>query len=200
MDAKQTAFVAMMSALGLLLSAISLNAAPLLTTVGQSGAALDLSHIATFIAAIFGGPYIGAMVGFLSGIYAGYYFGYVMGSLGVLSLIGVPFGKALTGLTAGFLYKKLNSNQRSSLTIPITLMSYIPECIYTISYFLYIVPYVYPAMSFMTLMISIVIPKAWIEITVMSILMGALAGNVGFKEFIMKFFYTPKLEKVYSKQ
>jgi len=200
MDAKQTAFVAMMSALGLLLSAISLNAAPLLTTVGQSGAALDLSHIATFIAAIFGGPYIGAMVGFLSGIYAGYYFGYVMGSLGVLSLIGVPFGKALTGLTAGFLYKKLNSNQRSSLTIPITLMSYIPECIYTISYFLYIVPYVYPAMSFMTLMISIVIPKAWIEITVMSILMGALAGNIGFKEFIMKFFYTPKLEKAYSKK
>jgi len=203
MDAKQTAFVAMMSALGLLLSAISLNAAPLLTTVGQSGAALDLSHIATFIAAIFGGPYVGAIVGFLSGIYAGYYFGYVMGSLGVLSLIGVPFGKALTGLTAGFLYKRLkinNSSRSSTITIPITLISYIPECIYTISYFLYIVPYVYPAMSFMTLMISIVIPKAWIEITVMSILMGALAGNVGFKEFIMKFFYTPKLEKVYSKQ
>ena len=103
MDTKQTAFVAMMSALGLLLSVISLNVAPLLTAVGQSGAALDLSHIATFIAAIFGGPYVGAIVGFLSGIYAGYYFGYVMGSLGVLSLIGVPFGKALTGLTAGFL-------------------------------------------------------------------------------------------------
>ena len=201
MDAKQTAFVAMMSALGLLLSAISLNVAPLLTAVGQSGAALDLSHIATFIAAIFGGPYVGAMVGFLSGIYSGYYFGYVMGSLGVLSLIGVPFGKALTGLTAGFLYKRLkinNSSRSSTITIPITLISYIPECIYTIFYFLYIVLYVYgSAMSFM---IPIVIPKAWIEIAVMSILMGALAGNVGFKEFILRFFYTPKLEKAYSKQ
>jgi LytS/YehU family sensor histidine kinase len=201
MNAKQTAFVAMMSALGLLLSAISLNVAPLLTAVGQSGAALDLSHIATFIAAIFGGPYVGAIVGFLSGIYAGYYFGYVMGSLGVLSLIGVPFGKALTGLTAGFLYKRLkinNSSRSSTITIPITLISYIPECIYTILYFLYIVLYVYgSAMSFM---IPIVIPKAWIEITVMSIIMGALAGNIGFKEFIMKFFYTPKLEKAYSKQ
>jgi LytS/YehU family sensor histidine kinase len=201
MDAKQTAFVAMMSALGLLLSAISLNVAPLLTAVGQSGAALDLSHIATFIAAIFGGPYVGAIVGFLSGIYSGYYFGYVMGSLGVLSLIGVPFGKALTGLTAGFLYKRLkinNSSRSSTITIPITLISYIPECIYTIFYFLYIVLYVYgTAMSFM---IPIVIPKAWIEITVMSIIMGALAGNIGFKEFIMKFFYTPKLEKSYSKQ
>ena len=199
MDSKQTAFVAMMSALGLLLSAISLNVAPYLG--GQSGAALDLSHIATFIAAIFGGPFVGAIVGFLSGIYAGYYFGYVIGTLGVLSLIGVPFGKALTGLTAGFLYKrlKINNNSRSStITIPITLISYIPECIYTIFYFLYIVLYVYgSAMSFM---IPIVIPKAWIEITVMSILMGALAGNIGFKEFIMKFFYTPKLRKAYNKQ
>ena len=196
MDAKQTAFVATMSALGLLLSAISLNVAPLLGTVGQSGAALDLSHIATFVAAIFGGPYVGAIVGFLSGIYAGYYFGYVLGSLGVLSLIGVPFGKALTGLTAGFLYKKLKiskSSRSSTITIPITLISYIPECIYTIFYFLYIVLYVYgEARSFM---IPIVIPKAWIEITVMSILMGALAGNTGFKEFILRFFYTPKLEK-----
>jgi LytS/YehU family sensor histidine kinase len=200
-DAKQTSFVAMMSALGLLLSAISLNAAPLLSAVGQSGAALDLSHIATFMAAIFGGPYIGAIVGFLSGIYAGYYFGYVMGALGVLSLIGVPFGKALTGLTAGFLYKKLkinNSSRSSTITVPITLISYIPECIYTIFYFLYIVLYVYgTAMSFM---IPIVIPKAWIEIAVMSILMGALVGNVGFKEFIRRFFYTSKLEKSHSKK
>jgi LytS/YehU family sensor histidine kinase len=200
MNAKQTAFVAVMSALGLLLSAFSLNMAPLLGTVGQSGAALDLSHIATFIAAIFGGSYIGAIVGFLSGIYAGYYFGYVMGTLGVLSLIGVPFGKALTGLIAGFLYKKLriNSSARSStLTVPIILVSYIPECIYTILYFLYIVLYVYGfSMSYM---IPLVIPKAWIEITIISLLMGALAGNAGFKEFIIRFFYTPKLEKLHSR-
>jgi LytS/YehU family sensor histidine kinase len=194
MDSKQTAFVAMMSALGLLLSTISLNVAPYLG--GQSGAALDLSHIATFIAAIFGGPFVGALVGFLSGIYAGYYFGYVIGTLGVLSLIGVPFGKALTGLTAGFLYKRLKINKSSrpsTITIPITLISYIPECIYTIFYFLYIVLYVYG--NAMIFMIPIVIPKAWIEITVMSILMGALAGNIGFKEFITKFFYTSKMEK-----
>jgi len=188
LNAQQTAFIAMMSALGLLLSAISLNVAPLLNAVGQGGAALDLSHIATFIAAIFGGPYVGAVVGFLSGIYAGYYFGYVIGSLGVLSLIGVPFGKALTGLTAGFLYKKLriNSSSRSStLTVPTVLISYIPECIYTIFYFLYMVLYVYGfAMGFM---IPIVIPKAWIEITVMSLLMGALAGNIGFREFVFRF-------------
>jgi uncharacterized membrane protein len=196
MNAKQIAFVAMMSALGLLLSFTSLNVAPWLSSVNQGGAALDLSHIATFIAAIFGGPLVGAIVGFLSGIYAGYYFGYVLGTLGILSLIGVPLGKALTGLTAGFLYKALkikDSRRSSALTVPIVLVSYIPECLFTIAYFLYIVLYVYGfAMSFM---LPVVIPKAWIEITIMSLLMGALAGNAGFKEFILRFFYVPKMEK-----
>jgi LytS/YehU family sensor histidine kinase len=201
MNTKQTAFIAMMSALGLLLSAFSLNMAPFLNAVGQGGAALDLSHIATFIAAIFGGPYIGAIVGFLSGIYAGYYFGYVLGTLGVLSLIGVPLGKALTGLTAGFLYKKLgisNKSKSSTLTVPVILVSYVPECIYTILYFMYVVMFVYG--SAMSYMIPIVIPKAWVEIIVISLLMGALSGNIGFKEFILRSFYTPKLEKAYSKQ
>jgi LytS/YehU family sensor histidine kinase len=197
MDTKQTAFIATMSALGASLSIISLHMAPISIVVpGQGGAALDLSHLATFVAAIFGGPYIGATVGFLSGIYAGYYFGYVMGSLGVLSLIGVPFGKALTGFTAGFLYKKLGihkSSRPSTLTVPILLISYIPECIYTIVYFLFIVQIVYGVgMGFM---IPIVIPKAWIEIAIMSLLMGALVGNTGFKEFILKFFYASKIEK-----
>jgi len=197
MDAKQTAFIATMSALGASLSIISLHMAPISIVVpGQGGAALDLSHLATFVAAIFGGPYIGATVGFLSGVYAGYYFGYVMGSLGVLSLIGVPFGKALTGFTAGFLYKKLGihkSSRPSTLTVPILLISYIPECIYTIVYFLFIVQIVYGVgMGFM---IPIVIPKAWIEIAIMSLLMGALVGNTGFKEFILKVFYASKIEK-----
>ncbi|MEA2090561.1 MAG: ECF transporter S component [Thermoproteota archaeon] len=200
LDAKQTSFIAMMSALGTVLSVISLNVAPILRAVsGEGGAALDLSHIATFIAAIFGGPYTGAIVGFLSGIYSGYYIGYVMGSLGLLSLAGVPIGKAVTGLTAGLLYKKLrvnSSSQPSTLTALVTLLSYIPECLYTIFYFLRIVFYVYgDAMEFM---LPIVIPKAWIEILFMSFLMGALVGNTGFKEFIFRFFYSPKFERPIS--
>jgi LytS/YehU family sensor histidine kinase len=195
MNAKQTAFVAMMAALGTLLSGISINMAPLLAVSGQGGAALDLSHIATFIAAIFGGPYIGAIVGFLSGIYAGYYFGYVMGSLGLLSLVGLPFGKALTGLVAGFLYKKMGigkSSQRSSLAVFATLVSYVPESVYTVLYFLYLAPFVVPfSMAFM---IPMVIPKGWIEIIVMSLFMGALAGNAGFKEFINRFLQISKPE------
>ena len=198
MNSKEITFIAMMSALGLALSALSLNIAPILSSVGQGGAALDLSHIATFIAAIFGGPYVGALVGFIGGIYAGYYFGYVLGSLGLLSLIGVPFGKALTGLTVGFLYNKLRIGNRknpSLLTTVTVLISYVPECIFTIIYFLYVVTLVYGyAMSFM---IPIVIPKAWIEIIVISVMMGALVGNAGFREFMLKFFVPQKIKRTY---
>ena len=198
MNSKEITFIAMMSALGLALSALSLNMAPILSSVGQGGAALDLSHIATFVAAIFGGPYVGALVGFIGGIYAGYYFGYVLGSLGLLSLIGVPFGKALTGLTVGFLYNKLRIGNRknpSLLTTVTVLISYVPECIFTIIYFLYIVTLVYGyAMSFM---IPIVIPKAWIEIIVISVMMGALVGNAGFREFMLKFFVPQKIKRTY---
>jgi len=198
MDAKQTAFVAMMTALGIVLSLISLNIGPISVAVpGQGAAALDLSHVATFVAAIFGGPYIGATVGFLSGIYAGYYFGYVAGGLGLLSLIGIPIGKAFTGLLAGFLYKRLrigSSSRHSILAIPVTLLSYVPESVYTIIYFLYIVTLVnVPAMTFM---IPLVIPKAWIEIAVMSLIMAALAGNTGFREFINRFLYVQKPQRL----
>jgi len=195
MDAKKTAFIAMMSALGTALSLMSLNMGPIQVALpGQGAVALDLSHIATFVAAIFGGPYIGAAVGFLSGVYAGYHFGYVVGSLGMLSLIGIPIGKAMTGLLAGFLYKKLKvgSSGRSTLAIPATLLSYIPESIYTIAYFLYIVTAV--SGHAMEYMIPIVIPKGWIEIAIMSLLIAALAGNIGFNEFINRFLQLPKPE------
>ncbi len=191
MGAKQTAFVAIMSALGIILSMVSLNIGLVSILVpGQGAAALDLSHVATFVAAVFGGPYVGALVGFLSGIYAGYYFGYVVGGLGLLSLLGVPFGKALTGLAAGVLYRRLgigNSSRHSILAVPATLLSYVPECVFTVSYFLYMVTLVHgQAMAFM---IPIVIPKAWIEIAVMGFIMSALAGNAGFREFVNKFLY-----------
>jgi LytS/YehU family sensor histidine kinase len=196
MDTKQVSFIAIMSSLGTVLSGISLYVAPILSATGAGGAALDLSHVATFIAAAYGGPVIGAIVGFLSGIYAGYYFGYVLGSLGLLSLVGVPIGKALTGFVAGFLFKKLKvhtSSRPSINTVPLVLVSYVPESLYTVCYFLYLVPLIYKfSMSFM---IPIVIPKGWIEILVMSLLMGSLAGNAGFREFISRFFIHVKVEK-----
>jgi uncharacterized membrane protein len=195
MDAKRTSFIAMLSALGIVLSAISLNIAPILSTVGQGGAALDLSHIATFIAAIFGGPIVGGIVGLFGGLYSGYYFGFVFGQ-GLFAVIGVPIGKAMTGFVAGLLYKKLkigNGSQHSFYAIPATLLSHVPESIYTVFYFLYIMTFVNG--QGMAYLIPLVIPKAWIEIIVMSVLMGALAGNTGFREFVNRFLYVQKPQK-----
>jgi uncharacterized membrane protein len=196
MDAKRAAFIGMLSALGIVLSAISLNIAPILSTVGQGGAALDLSHIATFVAAIFGGPIVGAIVGLLGGLYSGYYFGFVFGQ-GVVALIGVPLGKAMTGLMAGLLYKKLkigNGSHHTFLAVPATLLSYVPESIYTVLYFLYIMTLVNG--QGMAYLVPVVTAKAWVEIVVMSILMGALAGNTGFREFINRFLHTQKPDKI----
>jgi LytS/YehU family sensor histidine kinase len=203
-SSKQIAFIALMSALGNVLAGISINIAPILaaTSPGGGGAALDLSHIATFIAAIFGGPVTGAVVGFLGGIYSGYSFGFTVGSLGFLSLIGLPVGKAITGFVAGLLYKGLKINQRlrpSTLTVAIVLLSYIPEFLFTVAYFLYLVLLFYGnAMAFM---LPIVLPKAWIEIILISFLMGALVGNVGFRDFVSRFFAsTAGLKNKTSKQ
>lgn len=191
LNSKQVAFIAIMSALGNILAGISINIAPILAATsgaGAAGAALDLSHIATFIAAVFGGPVMGAVVGFLGGIYSGYSFGFTIGGLGLLSLVGVPVGKALTGFTAGLLYKKLKINKStrpSTFTVPVVLLSFIPECLFTVFYFLYLVLYFYG--SAMAFMLPIILPKSWIEIILMSILMGALVGNAGFRDFVSRF-------------
>jgi LytS/YehU family sensor histidine kinase len=188
LNTRQISFVALMSSLGTLVSGISLNLVPILTAAGIGGAALDLSHIATFTAAMLGGPLVGGLVGLLSGIYAGYYFGYVIGSTGLLSLVGVPVGKALTGLVSGFLYKKLRittSPHPSILTIPVTLVSYVPEALFTIVYFAYLMELFYGFSLYF--LIPVVMSKAWLEITVLSIIMSILVASRSFREFTQQF-------------
>jgi LytS/YehU family sensor histidine kinase len=191
LDTKQIAFVAVMSGLGAFLSGISISVAPFLTAAGYGTVALDLSHIATFISAIFGGAYVGAAVGFLGGVYAGYYFGYVGGSFGIMSLLGLPLGKALTGLLAGSFYTRLKvarNSKKALLTFPLTVVSYVPESIYTFIYFVSLVPFFlgsnitqYITMSF----VLAVIVKGWVEIVIMSALMTALMARAGFRQFVI---------------
>ncbi len=146
--------------------------------------ALDLSHIATFIAAIYGGPYLGFLTGLFSGLFPGIYYG-PMGGLAWLGLIGLPIGKAMTGLTTGTLCKLLKLNQRghsSIFVIPLVLIGYIPECLFTVFFFLTLVPYFFGWAS-VGMLITILI-KAWIEVGFMSVFMGALTGNSGFTALI----------------
>jgi riboflavin transporter FmnP len=183
--AKQVAFITMMVALGNLLSMISTYLGPI-----APGVNLDLSHIATFIAAIWGGPVYGLAVGFFGGVWAGIYFGFIGGTFTWLSLIGLPIGKSLTGLTTGIFFKvfKILERKRASIiTVPIVLMSYIPETLFTIAYFLAFAPFFFVNFTGGIGLLAIILPKAWAEITFMSFLMAALVGNAGFSVFVTNY-------------
>lgn len=190
MDTKQVAFIAMMGALGNVLFLVSFYAGPV-----APGVAFDFSLVATFIAAFYGGPLIGFVTGLFVGIFPGIYFG-PLGSGSWLGLVGLPIGKSLTGLTCGFLARKadLQGKNRSSLiAIPTVLLSYVPECLFTVAYFVTLIPYFVGGGGAGILIF--VLPKAWVEIVVISVLMAALVGNQGFTSFISKFFATTKPAK-----
>lgn len=192
MDSKQIAFVALMGALGNILFIISSYLGPIVP-----GISLDLSHIPTFIAAIYGGPLTGFLSGLLVGVFPGIRFGPLSPYGSWVALIALPVGKSLTGLTAGLLYKALKIGQKrankSLLTIPLVLVSYVPECIFTIFYFVVLLPYIVGTGGFGIL--AFVLPKAWVEIIFMSFFMAALVGNSGFNSFIANFFASYKTKK-----
>jgi len=187
-SSRLVAFLAVMAALGNVLSGLTIG----LSKVGQVG--IDFSHVATFVAAIYGGPLLGFLSGMLGGVAAGVYFGPLSG-LSWLGLIGLPLGKSLAGLTTGFLFRAFRVREKSHvslLTVPMVLLGYVPEAVFIVAYFMVLVPYFF-GWSSVPLLISILV-KAWIEIAFMSVLMGALAGNSGFASFISTFFTLPGRE------
>lgn len=183
MNTKTIAFVLMMGALGNVLFAISYYAGPL-----APGVALDFSLLSALIAGFYGGP----LIGFVSGILVGVLPGIMFGPLGMgswLGLIGLPLGKSLTGLTAGILAKLLNlgqSRHSSLLTIPATLLSYVPECIYTYAYFEWLIPF-FIGGGGAAIFLYYILPKALAEVIILSFLMAALMGNKGFNDVLASF-------------
>ncbi len=181
LNSRTVTFTAVMVAVANALSALSIG----LTRVGQVG--FDLSHVATFIGAIYGGPILGFLIGLLGGIVPGIHFG-PLGGLAWLGLIGLPIGKSLTGLTTGTLYKVFDIRRRANpslLTIPVVLLGYVPECLFTILFFITLVPYFLGPQPWVTLStLTFILVKAWVEISIMSALMGALTGNLGFSSLV----------------
>jgi len=182
MDSKAISFVAMMGALGNILFLISNYLVPI-----APGVALDFSLVGVFIAGLYGGPLIGFVTGLLAGVLPGVFFGPLSGNW--IGLIGLPVGKSLTGLTVGLLYKGLKFDQRqrgSILSVPLVLVSYLPEFVFTVFYFLVLFPY-FVKFSGLGILIAVT-PKAWAEVIIMSFLMAALVGNQGFSNFANNFF------------
>lgn len=183
MDSKTIAFMAIMIALGNVLFVISFYLGPI-----THGVALDLSLIPVFVVALYGGPTMGFLTGLFVGILPGIYFG-PLGTGSWLGLIGLPVGKSLTGFTAGLMFRILDlahRDRKSILTVPLILVSYVPEFIFTVAYFVSLLPYFLGSGGIGIL--AFVLPKAWAEIVFMSLLMAALVGNNGFSIFIANFF------------
>jgi riboflavin transporter FmnP len=184
MDTKKLAFALMMGALGNVLFAISSYLGPI-----APGIALDFSLIAALIAGFYGGPTLGLVTGLISGVLPGIVFG-PMGSGSWLGLIGLPIGKAISGLTAGLIAKGLNLGQRprsSLLGIPATLLAYFPEALFTIVYFSYLLPFFIGGILPIAVLITILI-KATGEVIIMSVIIAALMGNKGFNDFVRTHF------------
>jgi riboflavin transporter FmnP len=180
METKRLAFALMMGALGSALFAVSYYAGPI-----APGIALDFSLIAVFIAGFYGGPTVGFVSGLFVGILPGVMFG-PLGMGGALGLIGLPLGKALSGLTAGLLAKGLKLGQKphsSLLGIPSTYIAYIPEAAFTYAYFVILMGITIGGSVFLT-----ILPKSLVEVTIISVIMAALMGNKGFSDFVRAHF------------
>ncbi|MBS7638786.1 hypothetical protein KEJ49_07930 [Candidatus Bathyarchaeota archaeon] len=181
-----------MGAFGNALSFLSIRVAPLVPSLPLGpisvSIALDMSHIATFIAALFGGPIPGCLTGLIGGLLASYEFGFSKGNL--ITGFGLPIGKALTGLTAGIILRRFGSRSRNGvMMVPITVASYIPEGAYTALLFIYIFPIAFGLPRWIASILTLqILAKAFIEMAVMGLILMGLIRNRGFFEYIKGLF------------
>jgi thiamine transporter ThiT len=177
---KSIALVGIMGALGNVLALISISIGFI-----QSQVAWDLSNLAVAIVALYAGWRLGWLTGLIAGFVPGIMYGFVIGQLGILGVFGLMFGKGLTGLTVGMLAKfsgLLKRKRASLLAIPVVLVGYIPESLFTIFFFAVMLPFFIPG-GWALFLLPIVI-KAWAEMILISFFMSALVGNSGFGKFI----------------
>lgn len=188
-NAKTLVYVAIMAAVGTAVSILTINVVHL----GITQIALDLSHLGTFLVALPGGAILGAITGAIVGIYPGLAFGYIWGQLGIVGLIGLPAGKAMAGFTSGLVQRVL---KRPFLSVT---FGYVPECLFTIGLFVFIVPFVTPIPAQFVLAIALmIVAKAWIEILFMAFLMETIFLSRGIvsmlRTIFLKWDYTPLTE------
>lgn len=191
-SAKSVVFIAVMSSLGNVLSFISIKVSPIIPSIPLGpisvSLALDLSHVTTFIAALFGGPAIGGLTGMVGGFVAAYEFGFSKGNL--ITGFGLPVGKALTGVTAGLIMRAFGLfTKRRLLILPTTVISYVPEALFTAFLFIFVLPPIFGLPLWLINIITAqILVKAFVEMVIMGLILGALVDNLGFTEYVKGFF------------
>jgi LytS/YehU family sensor histidine kinase len=191
LGSKGLVFVAMMAALGNVLSFLSMQLAPIAPNIPLGpvsvSLALDLSHLATFIASLFGGPLVGGVTGLVGGLVAAFEFGFSKGNL--VTGIGLPLGKAMTGVTAGYVFRWLYRGGDIPRLVASTVLSYIPEALLTLMLFIYLLPPLtgLPVAVASVIAVQIVV-KAFAEMVILGIVLASFVNNLGFKTFAEGYF------------
>lgn len=190
-QSKTLAFAATMAALGNALSFLSIQLTPLVPSIPLGpvtvSLALDLSHLSTFIAALFGGPVVGGLTGLLSGLVAAFEFGFSKGNL--VTGIGLPLGKAMTGVAAGYVFRRLYVEGSSLRMVASTVVAYVPEALLTLVLFRYVLPVVagLPAGIATAVAVQIVV-KAFFEMVLLGLVMVGLTANAVFGDLARRYF------------
>jgi len=188
-NSKSLMFIAIMASLGNVLSFITMQLTPIAPNIPLGpvtvSIALDISHLTTFIAAIYGGPVIGAITGAVGGLVAAFQFGFSQGN--IVTGIGLPVGKALTGLTAGYVFNWFKESRYPNVISAV--VSYIPEAILTYVLFKYLLPVTTGIPVGIAVAISIqIIVKAMVEMVILGVMLTGLTGNAGFRGFTEGYF------------
>jgi len=190
-QSKTLAFAATMAALGNALSFLSIQLTPLVPSIPLGpvtvSLALDLSHLSTFIAALFGGPVVGGLTGFLSGLVAAFEFGFSKGN--VVTGIGLPVGKAMTGVAAGYVFRSLYVEGSSLRMVASTVVAYVPEALLTLVLFRYVLPVVAGLPAGLATAIAFqIIVKAFFEMVLLGLVMMGLTANAVFDDLARRYF------------
>jgi len=190
-QSKTLAFAATMAALGNALSFLSIQLTPLVPSIPLGpvtvSLALDLSHLSTFIAALFGGPLVGGLTGLLSGLVAAFEFGFSKGN--VVTGIGLPLGKAMTGVAAGYVFRRLYVEGSPLRMVASTVVSYVPEALLTLALFRYVLPVVAGLPAGLATAIAFqIIVKAFFEMVLLGLVMVGLTGNAVFSDLSRRYF------------
>jgi len=190
-QSKTLAFAATMAALGNALSFLSIQLTPLVPSIPLGpvtvSLALDLSHLSTFIAALFGGPLVGGLTGLLSGLVAAFEFGFSKGN--VVTGIGLPLGKAMTGVAAGYVFRRLYVEGSPLRMVASTVVAYVPEALLTLVLFRYVLPVVAGLPAGLATAIAFqIIVKAFFEMVLLGLVMVGLTGNAVFSDLSRRYF------------
>lgn len=176
---KGLSIIAVLAALGNVLSFISIQLSPIVPSIPLGpvnfSLALDLSHLATFTAALIGGPIVGGLAGAVGGLVAAFQFGFSQGN--IVTGIGLPLGKAMTGIMAGILFKRVSAI--GWRTVAITITSYIPEAIFTAILFIYLYPILYGLPTAVATLIAMqIVVKAFVEMIILGVTLSVIKNRV----------------------